>query len=148
MEGTARRGQTLTSFVLDASVTVAWCFDDESTPAAWALLDRLRTAPGYVPALWALEIGNILLGAERRGRISRARAVEFMGILGDLDLRIDPDLPGRAFRDILPLARERSLTTYDASYLELAMRLGLPLATKDSALARAATALRIKTLAA
>jgi predicted nucleic acid-binding protein len=137
----------VTGFVLDASVAVAWCFDDESTPAAWALLDRLRAAPGHVPALWALEVGNILLGAERRRRITQARAVEVLGILGDLDIGVDPDLPGRAFRDVLPLARERRLTTYDATYLELAMRLGLPLATKDTALARAATALRIKTLA-
>ena len=138
----------MTGFVLDASIAVAWCFDDESSPAAWALLDRLRAAPGHVPALWALEIGNSLLGAERRRRITQARAVEFLGILGDLDIRVDPDLPGRAFRDVLPLARERRLTTYDATYLELAMRLGLPLATKDTALAGAATALRIKTLAA
>jgi predicted nucleic acid-binding protein len=138
----------VTSFVLDASVAVAWCFDDESTPGAWALLDRLRRAPGHVPALWALEIGNILLGAERRRRITRARTTEFLEILGELDIRVDPDLPGRAFRDVLPLARERRLTTYDAAYLELAMRLGVPLATKDTALARAATALRIKTLAA
>jgi predicted nucleic acid-binding protein len=138
----------VTSFVLDASVTVAWCFDDQSTPAAWALLDRLRAAPAYVPVLWAREIGNSLVGAERRRRITQARAVEFLGILGDLDIHVDPDLPGRAFRDILPIARESRITTYDASYLELAMRLGLPLATKDTALARAAAALRIKTLAA
>jgi len=138
----------VTGFVLDASVAVAWCFEDESTPAAWALLDRLRTAPGHVPALWALEIGNILLGAEKRRRITRARTVEFLNILGELDIRVDPDLTGRAFRDVLPLARDRHLTTYDATYLELAMRLGLPLATKDKSLARAAMALRIKTLAA
>ena len=138
----------MTTFVLDVSVAVAWCFDDESTPAAWALLDRLRTAPAHVPALWALEIGNILLGAEKRKRITRARSVAFLGILGDLDIRVDPDLPGRAFRDVLPLARECGLTIYDATYLELAMRLHLPLATKDKALARAAAALHIETLAA
>ena len=138
----------MTTFVLDASVAVAWCFDDESTPAAWALLDRLHTPPAHVPALWALEIGNILLGAEKRQRITQARTVAFLGILGDLDIRVDPYLPGRAFRDVLPLARARGLTTYDATYLELAMRLGLPLATKDKALARAATALHIETLAA
>ena len=136
------------SFVLDASVAIAWCFDDESTPEAWALFDRLRTAPAHVPTLWALEVGNILLGAERRRRIAKARTIEFLGILGELDIRIDPDLPGRAFRDVLPLARERHLTTYDAAYLELAMRLGLPLATKDKALARAAEAARVKTLSA
>ena len=138
----------MTSFVLDASVAIAWCFDDESTPQAWALLDRLRATPAHVPALWALEIGNILLGAEKRRRISKARTIEFLGILGELDIRVDPDLPGRAFRDVLPLARERHLTTYDATYLELAMRFGLPLATKDKALARAAAALRVKTLSA
>ena len=136
----------MTGFVLDASVTLAWCFDDESTPAAWALLDRLKSAPAHVPALWALEIGNILLGAERRRRITQARATEFLGILGDLDIRTDPEAPGRAFRDVLPIAREQRLTTYDASYLELAMRLGLPLATKDTALVRAAKALRVVTL--
>ena len=138
----------MTGFVLDASVAVAWCFDDESTPAAWALLDRLRTAPGHVPTLWELEIGNILLGAERRRRITQARAVSFLGILGELDIRVDPDLPGRAFRDALPIARAHHLTTYDATYLELAMRLGLPLATKDAALICAANAVRVKTLAA
>ena len=138
----------MTGFVLDASVALAWCFDDETTPAAWALLDRLRIAPAHVPALWTLEIGNILLGAERRRRITQARSVEFLGILGELDIRIDPDMPGRTFRDVLPLARDQRLTTYDATYLELAMRLGLPLATKDTALFRAATALRIKTLTA
>ena len=138
----------MTGFVLDASVVLAWCFDDESTPAAWALLDRLRTAPAHVPALWALEIGNILLGAERRRRITQARVVEFLGILGELDIRVDPDMPGRAFRDVVPLAREQRLTTYDATYLELAMRLGLPLATKDTALIRSATALHITTLSA
>jgi len=134
--------------VLDASVAVAWCFDDESTPAAWALLERLRGAPGHVPSHWPLEVGNILLGAERRSRITQARSVEFVGILGELDIRVDADLPGRAFRDVLPLARDRRLTTYDATYLELAMRLGVPLATKDKALARAARTLRVKTLVA
>ena len=138
----------MTSFVLDASVALAWCFDDESTPAAWALLERLRTAPGHVPALWGLEIANILLGAEQRRRITRARTAEFLEILTDLDLRVDADLPGRAFRDVMPLARERRVTTYDAAYLELALRLGLPLATKDKALARAAAEIGIRTLAA
>ncbi len=137
----------MTGFVLDASATMAWCFDDESTPAAWALLDRLRTAPAHVPALWALEIGNILLGAERRRRITQARVAEFLGILAELNILVDPDKPGHAFRDLMPLAREQHLTTYDASYLELAMRLGLPLATKDTALIRVATALHVTTLA-
>lgn len=132
--------------MLDVSVALAWCFDDESTPAAWALLDRLRHEPADVPSLWYLEIGNILLGAERRKRITRARSAEFIGILDELDIQVDPDVPGRALRDVLPLARTQRLTTYDATYLDLAMRLGLPIATKDRALRQAATALRIETL--
>lgn len=138
----------MSGFVLDASVAVAWCFGDEGTPAAWALLDRLRTEPGVVPALWALEVGNILMGAERRKRIAPARTAEFLGLLGDLDIRVDVEPPGRAFRDVLPVARSSGLTTYDAAYLELAMRSGLPLATKDAALARAAKASGVATLAA
>ncbi len=138
----------MSGYVLDASVAVAWCFDDESTPAAWALLERLRDEPGHVPALWALEVGNILLGAEKRRRITQARTAEFLGILGELDIRVDPEYPGRAVRDVLPLARAQGITTYDASYLELAMRTGLPLATKDLALARAAAALSVATLPA
>jgi predicted nucleic acid-binding protein len=138
----------VSGYVLDASVAVAWCFDDESTPAAWALLDRLRTESGLVPPLWALEVGNILLGAERRKRIAPARTAEFLGLLGDLDIRVDPEPPGLAFRDVLPLARSQGLTTYDAAYLELAMRTGLPLATKDQALARAAKKLAVDTLPA
>src|SRR5207248_3339110 len=81
VEEDARRGQAVTGFVLDASVAVAWCFDDESTPAAWALLDQLRGTPAHVPALWTLEVGNILLGAEKRRRITQARTIEFLGIL-------------------------------------------------------------------
>lgn len=138
----------MSGYVLDASVTVAWCFDDESTPAAWTLLERLRTETGVVPPLWALEVGNILLGAERRRRIAPARTAEFLGLLGALDIRVDPEPPGRVFRDVLPLARSQGLTTYDAAYLELALRTGLPLATKDQALARAAKALTVKTLPA
>lgn len=137
----------MTGRVLDASVTVAWCFHDESTSAAWAILERLRGEPGHVPGLWALEVGNILVGAERQGHIARARTAEFLAILDELDIRMQPDTPAQSFQDALPLAREQGLTTYDASYLELAMHLGVPHATKDAALARAAKALRIKTLA-
>lgn len=146
MQDASRRRPALSGFVLDASVALASCVDDERTPEAWPLLDRRRTARAHVPAPWALEIGNILLSTERRRRSTQARAVEFLGILGELDIQVDPEMPGRAFRDVLPLARAQRLTTCDATYLELAMRLGLPLATKDTALARAAKALHIATL--
>ena len=138
----------LSGYVLDATVAVVWCFDDEGAPAAWALLERLRTESGHVPALWALEVGNILPGAEKRERITPARVVEFLAILADLDIRVDPDAPGRVLRDVLPIARARGFTTCDASYPELAMRLGLPLETEDRALARAAAATQVATLPA
>ena len=101
--------------MLDASVALASCVDDESTPEAWPLLDRRRTARAHVPAPWALEIGNILLGAEQRRRSTQARAVEILGTLGGLDIQVDFELPGRAFRDALPLARAPRLTTCDAT---------------------------------
>ena len=126
------------NFVLDASVTLAWCFKDEQTPETTALLDRLETAQAFVPGLWTLEIGNILLSACKKQRISYANATEFLNLLTVLNIEIDDLTATNGFHDIFLLAHAEKLTTYDAAYLELAMRMGLPLATKDNQLARAA----------
>ncbi len=126
------------SFVLDASITLAWCFQDEATPDTTALLERLSTEDAFVPALWTLEVGNILLGAERKGRISPANTKEFLNLLDALNIQIDHQMVTRGFNEILSLASFHNLTTYDAAYLELAMRLGIPLATKDLQLRQAA----------
>jgi predicted nucleic acid-binding protein len=126
------------SFVLDASVALAWCFSDETTPAALELLEKLAFESAFVPEHWALEVGNILIAAERRKRISYAKTIEFLTLLENLNIQIDDETAIRGFREILSLSYSEGLTTYDAAYLELAMRLGVPLATKDMQLQKAA----------
>lgn len=126
------------NFVLDASVTLAWCFKDEQTPATQQMLIQLETVQAFVPGLWTLEIGNILLSACRKQRISYANAKEFLNLLSELDIQIDDSTASLGFHDIFLFAHSEQLTTYDAAYLELAMRLGLPLATKNKQLAAAA----------
>jgi predicted nucleic acid-binding protein len=128
----------LSAFVLDCSIAIAWCFEDEATPETDALLDRLRDEGAAVPALWSLEVGNALLQAERHGRLSTAKVAAFVNLLAGLPIAIDGDTATRALREVLALARAEGLTTYDASYLELAGRRALPLATKDQTLHRAA----------
>lgn len=131
------------SFVLDASITLAWCFQDEATPATMLLLEKLSDEEAFVPALWFLEVGNILLGAQRKSRISSAKTVEFINLLEVLNIQVDSHMATRGFYEILSLASSQNLTTYDAAYLELAMRLGIPLATKDHQLQDAANHLGV-----
>ncbi|HEY64976.1 MAG TPA: type II toxin-antitoxin system VapC family toxin [Caldilineae bacterium] len=127
------------AFVLDASVALAWGFEDETNPYTEAVLDALAEGEAFVPTIWPLEVGNALLVAERRGRLSQADTVQFLSLLQELPITIEPTRPERMFGEILALAREQRLSTYDASYLDLAMRLGIPLATQDEALRQAAT---------
>ena len=136
----------MTGFVLDCSVAVAWLFDDEATVETDALLDRLKDDEAYVPALWRLELGNVLVQAEWRGRISAAQAAAHVDRIGHLPIVTDNDAERRAFSEILLLARAHSLTTYDAAYLELAMRRDVELATLDSALVHAARSVDVATL--
>ena len=136
------------SFVLDCSVTVAWLFEDEATPAIDALQDQLKDGRALVPGLWRLEVGNVLAQAERRGRLTSAQTSAHLELLDRLPVSTDTETEARAFREILALARSESLTTYDAAYLELAARRGLPLATLDRALARAARRAGVATLPA
>jgi predicted nucleic acid-binding protein len=124
--------------VLDVSLSCAWCFADEASPAAWAVLERLQQAVAHVPALWLWETGNVLVQAERRGRINAAAIRTFLGLLETLPISIDHPTTASAWHDTLALARSHGLTTYDAAYLELALRRGLPLASRDKALQAAA----------
>lgn len=128
----------MTALVVDASVALAWCFEDEASPATDAVLDQVKDKGAIVPSLWHLELGNILLLAERRGRTIQGGIVARLALMGQLPIAIDAETTGRAWREILTLARAERLTTYDAAYLELAVRRGLPLATKDEALLGAA----------
>ena len=128
----------MTTFVLDSSVALSWCFENESSDAAYRLLDRIRAEPAAVPNLWHVEVANVLALAERRRRITRAESAEFIALLESLQISVDVETSSRAFSRVLDLAREERLTAYDAAYLELAMRLGVPLASKDGDLCNAA----------
>ncbi|MFM6127779.1 MAG: type II toxin-antitoxin system VapC family toxin [Sphaerospermopsis kisseleviana] len=125
-------------YVLDVSLSCAWGFADEASEEAWAVLERLEAGRAHVPALWLWETANVLVQAERRGRITPAAIRSFLGLLEALPISIDPPSIGTAWHDCLALARSHRLTAYDAAYLELALRRGLPLATRDKALQEAA----------
>ena len=134
--------------VIDASVALAWCFRDERTEATATLLERVQTDAAAVPSLWHLEVANVLALAERRGRITPAESTELIALLETLEIVVDDETPSRALGRVLDLAREERLTAYDAAYLELAMRLGLPLASKDADLCDAAERLGVSVLRA
>jgi len=128
----------VTSLVVDASVALAWCFEDEASPASDAVLDLVKSDGAIVPSLWHLELANVLLQAERRGRTILGGLVARLELLDQLPIATDAETRGRAWREILAVARSERLTTYDAAYLELAVRHGLLLATRDGALRGAA----------
>lgn len=134
------------SVVIDTSLAVTWCFEDEASAETDALFEQVRDGGAMVPALWHLEVGNVLLQAERRGRITTGDVATRLDLIANLSITTDHEMAGRAWREILILARTEGLTTYDATYLELALRQGLPLLTRDNALARAARRLGVKVL--
>ena len=133
-------------FVLDCSVASAWLFEDEATAETDALLDQLANGAALVPLHWRLELGNVLVQAERRGRITPAQVAASVEFVNRLPIEVDAETDTRSFREVLALARSTNLTTYDAAYLELAQRRGLSLATQDRALVRAALGLKVTTL--
>jgi predicted nucleic acid-binding protein len=125
--------------VLDASVTLAWCFSDEKSAFADAVLDLLGNgAEAVVPAIWPFEVANALLMGERRKRITAAQVTSILQRIGDLPIAVDTVRTDRAFGPVLLLARTEQLTEYDAAYIELALRENLPLATLDDRLGSAA----------
>ncbi len=125
-------------FVVDASVTLAWCFEDESTPRTEAVLDLLADDSAVVPALWELEVSNVLLMAERRGRITESNSARFVALLGQLPILVDS--AGVDMSSVLAAGRRHHLSAYDATYLVLAQREGVPLATLDARMQAAARA--------
>ena len=136
----------MTEVVIDASVALAWCFRDERTEATAKLLERVQTDAVAVPSLWHPEVANVLALAERRRRITPAESTELIALLETLEIVVDEETPSHALGRVLDLAREERLTAYDAAYLELAMRLGLPLASKDVDLCDAAERLGVSVL--
>ena len=134
------------SFVVDSSVAITWCFAEERTPATAALLDRVTVAGAFAPSLWPLEVLNVLLMAERRKRVDAARRHRLMSTLESLPITLDTQTAAQAWTITHQLAEQHGLTLYDASYLELAQRLELPLATLDADLRTAAGALGVPLL--
>jgi predicted nucleic acid-binding protein len=129
------------SFVADASATLPWCFEDEATDATEALLERLREGEtAVVPAHWPTEVMNGLFVAVRRGRIDTERVRRFVRDLAALPIRIETAPAPIGWEQVIRVATEYRLTVYDAAYLELAERLGLPLASLDGDLREAAQA--------
>ena len=126
-------------FLLDASVTAAWYFADETTPRSDALRDSLTERRSVVPLLWHAETTNLLLMAERRKRIEPGRCEELLELLASLPIETQKE-PDRMRGPVLRLARTHRLTVYDAVYLDLAIDRGLALATRDVALQKAARA--------
>jgi len=126
------------TFVVDASVTLSWYLDDEPNDYADRMLNRLADDSAVVPNIWFLEVANGLLIAERRGRITQADVARVSGTLTGLPISVGDLSLDAALGPIFTLARSHDLSAYDAAYLELAMREGLPLASVDESLRRAA----------
>jgi len=125
-------------FVLDNSVVMAWCFEDEDTKYADRVLELLDADTTITPAVWPLEIANAILMGERRGRLSAAGTARFTELVSELAITVERIPLSRALGVVMEVGRTHGLTSYDAAYLELAMRRGLPLATLDNRLANAA----------
>jgi predicted nucleic acid-binding protein len=134
-------------FVLDSSVCLVWAFDDETSVFAEEVLDQLNTDGAAVPAIWPLEIMNTLIVGERRVRITLTEIEDFQGFLTTLPIALDDTALTTALVAVFNIARSEQLTVYDATYLELALRLGLPLATLDTRLRDAATRVGVPLLA-
>ncbi len=136
--------QVTPTFVPDASVTVTWLMRDEASPLAEEAGAAILRGEAIVPPLWHVEMANAFLLAERRKRIHGGRLIQLKEIARRLPLTIDVDMTKRSFDTVIMLAREYGLTAYDASYLELALRRGLSLATLDKELMKAAKEAGVK----
>ncbi len=131
----------MTLCVLDASVALAWSFKDEVSPYATFIIRSVKNARAVAPIIWPLEVNNALISAVRRERIDELVANRIRTTLDLLPVDIDPELAVASLgQRIFRLGIEHGLSAYDASYLELAMRRGLPLATQDQKLIQAAAA--------
>ena len=137
------------SFVLDTSVTMRWFFGD-GKPSELAfsarVLDALATDVAIVPVTWGLEVANVIARAEAKALVTEARSGEFLELLDRLMIEVDAATFTQARTGILQLARRYNLSAYDASYLELSLRRGLPLATLDEDLQKAARKAGVKRL--
>lgn len=125
-------------FVLDTSVTMSWCFNDEANSYADAVLDSLSNHIALAPGIWPLEVGNVLLVAEKKTRISPPDSLKFLNLLTSLPIHVENLTEQRLFDAVFLLARDQGLSSYDAAYLDLAIQTDLQIATLDQALQKAA----------
>ncbi len=135
------------SFVLDNSVTMRWFFGDgkpQQLAYAGKVLDAMKDGSALVPVTWGLEAANVIARAEAKGLVTEARSGAFLEMLEGVDIEVDADTFPHALSDTLQLARRYKLSAYDASYLELALRHGMPLATLDEDLQKAAKKAGVK----
>jgi predicted nucleic acid-binding protein len=135
-------------FVVDNSVVMSWCFKDETNNYADTVLDRLTESFAVVPSIWPLEVVNVLLVAERKKRLSESDSIRFLILLSQLPIVVEYERIDILMKELLALARANSLSSYDASYLDLAMRKGLPIATLDNKLINAARRIEVPILSA
>jgi predicted nucleic acid-binding protein len=136
----------VSALILDCSVAMAWCFEDEANPACDALLDQVRDLGAIVPALWYWEVANVFLSAQKRGRITEVGCAARLELLAALPIKIDEFGVSKSWTQTRLLAQIHGLTAYDAAYLELALRLGGRLASLDKALSAAAKKSGLETL--
>jgi predicted nucleic acid-binding protein len=134
-------------FVVDNSVVMSWCFKDETNNYADTVLDRLTESTAVVPSIWPLEVVNVLLVAERQKRLSESDSFRFLTLLSQLPIVVEYERP-EMMKELLALARSNNLSSYDASYLDLAMRKGFPIATLDNKLIQAAKKIEVPILSA
>jgi predicted nucleic acid-binding protein len=138
------------SFVLDNSVTMRWFFGDgkpQELAYAGKVLDAMKLDCARVPVTWGLEVANVIARAEAKALVTEARSGAFLEILKGVDIEVDAATFTHALSDTLQLARRYKLSAYDASYLELALILGIPLATLDEDLQKAAKKAGVRKLA-
>jgi predicted nucleic acid-binding protein len=134
-------------FVVDNSVVISWCFKDETNNYADTVLDRLTELVAVVPSIWPLEVVNVLLVAERQKRLSESDSIRFLTLLSQLPIFVEYER-SEMMKELLALARSHNLSSYDASYLDLAMRKGVPIATLDNKLIEAAKRIDVPILTA
>jgi predicted nucleic acid-binding protein len=134
------------NLVLDASITLAWCYEDETTEAVQRSFDIVRTNGAWVPVLWLWEVANVLQMNVRRGRHNSKFRDRALADLALFPVKEDAEAGREAWSATLTLAERHGLTVYDAAYLEVALRRGLPLATLDQDLRRAARAEKVHML--
>ena len=131
-------------FILDCSISISWVLVDEDDDYANSILDLMTDATAFVPEIWSLEVVNTLLVAERRNRMTIEKSEQAIKLLQSLPIVIDTLTSSQAFQQTLKLGREQSLASYDAAYLELALRKNLPLATNDNRLIVAAKRCQVR----